>query len=122
MPLLAQTNSVERKVHVYELPVLQGKPNFHRRKTAGKRIKSFPLFTLNQVGALSDRGLLQAAEQVVVLQLEDVLVHVIVHLNPRLLGRQPRLRCALLGHEGRAAGRLGNLDPRQAGLLQHRVR
>ena len=64
------------------------------------------------------RGLLEAAQQVVVLQLEDVLVHVVVQADARLLRRQPRLRRALLGHERRAARRLRDLDPRQPRFLQ----
>ena len=67
------------------------------------------------------RGLLEAAQQVVVLQLEDVLVHVVVQADARLLRRQPRLRRALLGHERRAARRLRDLDPGQPRFLQQEI-
>ena len=67
------------------------------------------------------RGLLEAAQQVVVLQLEDVLVHVVVQADARLLRRQPRLRRALLSHERRAARRLRDLDPGQPRFLQQEI-
>ena len=57
------------------------------------------------------RGLLEAAQEVVVLQLEDVLVHVVVQTDARLLHRQPSLRRALLGNKSSSARCLGNLDP-----------
>ena len=66
------------------------------------------------------RGLLEAAQQVVVLQLEDVLVHVVVQADARLLRRQPRLRRALLGHERRAARRLRDLDPGEPRFLKQK--
>ena len=65
------------------------------------------------------RGLLEAAQEVVVLQLEDVLVHVVVQTDARLLRRQPSLRRALLGHEGRAARGLCDLDPGKPRFLEH---
>ena len=66
----------------------------------------------------SYRGLLQASEEVVVLELEDVLVGVLLHLQPRLLGRYSRLGRPLLRHESGPAGRLRYLDARQPGFLQ----
>ena len=71
-----------------------------------------PIFTTH-------RGLLEAAQEVVVLQLEDVLVHVVVQTDARLLRRQPSLRRALLGHERRAARRLCDLDPGKPRFLEH---
>ena len=65
------------------------------------------------------RGLLEAAQEVVVLQLEDVLVHVVVQTDARLLRRQPSLRRAFLGHERRAARRLCDLDPGKPRFLEH---
>ena len=68
---------------------------------------------------VTHRGLLEAAQEVVVLQLEDVLVHVVVQTDARLLRRQPSLRRAFLGHEGRAARRLRDLDPGKPRFLEH---
>ena len=51
------------------------------------------------------------------LQFEDVLPTVVVKVYAGLLSRQPGLRGPLLGHKGRAGGRLGDLDPRQPRFL-----
>lgn len=67
----------------------------------------------------TDRCLLEAAQEVVMLHLEDVLLlGELVHLEAALLGRQPRLSRLLLGHERRTRRRLGDSDAGEAGLLR----
>jgi hypothetical protein len=61
------------------------------------------------------RRLLQAPEQVVVLQLEDVVIG--LDLFAGLLGGQPGLASFLLAHEGGATCRLGDSDSRHASFL-----
>ena len=51
------------------------------------------------------------------LQLEYIFIDIIVQVDARLLGRQPRLCRSLLGHTGGSTGRLGDLDPRQSRFL-----
>ena len=71
----------------------------------------------------TDRGLFQAAQEVVVLQLEDVLLAepvlggVVLHAQAGLLGQQPRLDGPFLRQKGRARRRLGQSDPRQTRFL-----
>lgn len=69
------------------------------------------------------RGFLQTAEEVVVLELEDillpepVLLPVLVHAQAGLLGEEPGLHGPLLAQECRPGCGLGEPDPSQSRFL-----
>lgn len=89
----------------------------HRRWGAGPL--RVPVVRHLQLDEFAVGGLFEAAQQVVVLQLEDVLLSVVVvQLDARFLGGQSRLGCLLLADERSARRRLGDADAGQAGLLQ----
>lgn len=68
------------------------------------------------------RRLLEASQQVMMLQLEYVLrLVVLVGLETALLGGEPRLGGLLFANERGAARRLGDPDSRQSRFLQHKT-
>lgn len=69
----------------------------------------------NPIRSDTYRRALQAAQQVMVLQLEDVVVR--LDLFAGLLRGQPGLARLLLADEGGATGRLGDADAGHARLL-----
>lgn len=72
-----------------------------------------------QLDELAVGGLLEAAQQVVVLQLEYVLLAVVVvQLDARLLGGQTGLGGLLLADERGPGGGLRDADARQTGFLE----
>lgn len=75
-----------------------------------------------QLDELPVGRLLQTAQQMVMLQLEDVLLAVVVvQLDAGFLGRQPRLGRLLFADERRAGGRFRDSDARQSRFLHKQI-